>query len=159
MASIFSRADSPTVSGLASLPLGSSKHSGLVSTGEDLSHCCVKFSSSCIVSAQSKKIRKYQVLYPSAYGIKNRIRWGERRLYLKVEFPSDLELRNEIKLFPANIWILKFWWRKLWEKKNLKNQMLAGNNLNLFLNSRSEEILTLAEVRFSVIYFSAINQI
>ena len=103
--------------------------------------------------------RKLLVLYPSAYGIKNRIRWGERRLYLKVEFPSDLELRNEINLFPANIWILKFWWRKLWEKKNLKNQMLAGNNLNLFLNSRSEEILTLAEVRFSVIYFSAINQI
>ena len=26
----------------------------------------------------------------------------------KVEFSSDLELRNEFKLFPANIWIFKF---------------------------------------------------
>ena len=29
-------------------------------------------------------------------------------IFAKVEFSSDLELRNEIKLFPANIWILKF---------------------------------------------------
>ena len=29
-------------------------------------------------------------------------------ILIKVEFSSDLELRNEFKLVPANIWIFKF---------------------------------------------------
>ena len=87
----------------------------------------------------------------------------------KVEFYSDQELRNEFKLFPANIRIFKILFSHsfchqnafrstLWTSLNLNAiilvvsfkhylnfniQMFAGNSLNSFLNSISEENSTL----------------
>ena len=47
----------------------------------------------------------------------------------KVEFSSDLELRNEFKLFPANIWIFKFFFLLVFAIKMLLDKPYGLLNL------------------------------
>ena len=59
----------------------------------------------------------------------NNHRYGWRKVFSKVEFSSELALRIEFKLFPANIWIFKLFFLIVFTIKMLLDKAYGLLNL------------------------------